>query len=65
MENRMCKNAFTPLPVTLAHTYQLAHLPFHHRDPFDRLLVAQTLEEDLQLLSRDEILSDYGIVRIW
>jgi PIN domain nuclease of toxin-antitoxin system len=65
MENRMRKNAFTPLPVTLAHTYRLAHLPFHHRDPFDRLLVAQALEEDLPLLSVDGILSDYGIARIW
>jgi PIN domain nuclease of toxin-antitoxin system len=65
MENRMCKNAFTPLPVTLAHTYRLARLPCHHRDPFDRLLVAQALEEDLPLLRRDEILSDYGIARIW
>jgi PIN domain nuclease of toxin-antitoxin system len=65
MENRMRKNAFKPLPVTLAHTYRLAHLPFHHRDPFDRLLVAQALEEDVPLLSVDEILSDYGITRIW
>ena len=65
MENRMRKNAFKPLPVTLAHTCRLAHLPFHHRDPFDRLLVAQALEEDLPLLSVDAILSDYGIQRIW
>lgn len=65
MENRLRRNAFTPLPVTLAHTCRLAHLPFHHRDPFDRLLVAQALEEDLPLLSRDEILSEYGIARIW
>ena len=65
MENRMRKNALRPLPVTLAHTYRIAHLPFHHRDPFDRLLVAQALEEDLPLLSADEILSEYGVRRIW
>ena len=65
MENRIRKNALSPLPVTLAHTYRVAHLPFHHRDPFDRLLVAQALEEDLPLLSADEILSEYGIRRIW
>jgi len=65
IDNRMRKNAFTRLPVTLAHTYRLAHLPFHHRDPFDRLLVAQALEEDVPLLSVDEVLSEYGIRRIW
>jgi PIN domain nuclease of toxin-antitoxin system len=65
MENRLRNNALKPLAVTLAHTYRLAHLPFHHRDPFDRLLVAQALEEDLPLLSADEILSAYGIRRIW
>ena len=65
MENRMRKNALRPLPVTLAHTYRVAHLPFHHRDPFERLLVAQALEEDFPLLSADEILSDYGVRRIW
>ena len=65
MDTRMRKNALKPLPITLAHTYRLADLPFHHRDPFDRLLVAQALEEDLSLLTIDEILSDYGIRRIW
>ena len=65
METRLRKNALRPLPITLAHTYRLADLPFHHRDPFDRLLVAQALEEDLSLLSIDEVLSDYGIQRIW
>ncbi len=38
--------------------WRLADLPFHHRDPFDRLLVAQALEEDLSLLSIDGMLSD-------
>jgi len=65
METRLRKNALRPLPITLAHTYRLADLPFHHRDPFDRLLVAQALEEDLSLLSIDENLSDYGVRRIW
>ena len=44
---------------------RVADLPFHHRDPFDRLLIAQALEEDLPVLSADEILSAYGIRRIW
>jgi PIN domain nuclease of toxin-antitoxin system len=65
MENRVRHNALSPLPVTLAHTYRLAHLPYHHRDPFDRLLVAQALEESLPILSCDEVLSQYGVERLW
>ncbi len=65
MENRIKNNGLSTLPVLLRHSYRLAHLPFHHRDPFDRLLVAQSLEEDIPLLSADEILSEYGIERLW
>ena len=38
IENRLHNNALSSLAITLAHTYRLAHLPFHHKDPFDRLL---------------------------
>ena len=65
IDHRVHNNALTPLPIALAHTYRLSHLPFHHRDPFDRLLVAQALEEDIPLLSADEMLSRYGVERIW
>lgn len=65
IENRLRNNALTALPVTLPHTYRLAGLPFHHRDPFDRLLVAQGLEEDMPILSTDTVLSEYGIERMW
>ena len=65
IENRLRNNALTALPVTMTHTYRLASLPFHHRDPFDRLLVAQALEEDMPILSADTVLSEYGIERLW
>ena len=65
MENRLRNNSLTALPVTMAHTYRLAGLPFHHRDPFDRLLVAQALEEDMPILSADTVLSKYGLERLW
>jgi len=65
IENRIRNNALTPFPITMAHAVRVADLPFHHRDPFDRLLIAQALEEDVPLLSADEILSAYGIRRIW
>jgi len=65
IDNRIRNNALTPLPITMAHALRVADLPIHHRDPFDRLLTAQALEEDLPVLSADEILSAYGIRRIW
>ena len=43
----------------------LTKLPFHHRDPFDRMLIAQAKVEDLQLLSRDDRYSAYKMTRIW
>jgi PIN domain nuclease of toxin-antitoxin system len=58
-------NAIQWLPVEMQHCVELTKLPFHHRDPFDRMLIAQALAEDLQLLSRDDRLSAYEINRIW
>lgn len=54
-----------PFPITMAHAVRVADLPYHHRDPFDRLLIAHALEEGVPLLSADEILSAYGIRRLW
>ncbi len=51
---------FFELPVTFAHTAQLATLPALHRDPFDRLLVAQAMTEDLTVLTRDPAIARYG-----
>lgn len=53
------------LPVTVDHLATVLHLPLHHRDPFDRLLVAQSIVEGCQLVSRDDILDAYGIRRVW
>ena len=44
---------------------RVARLPFHHRDPFDRLIVAQALEDTLPLLSADQIMDRYGAQRVW
>lgn len=54
-------NGFRLLPITLAHIALVELLPFHHRDPFDRLLVAQARLEGMTLVSRDPTLKDYGI----
>ncbi len=55
----------TPLPISRAHVLYVATLPLHHRDPFDRLLVAHSLHERVPLVSNDHKLDDYGIERIW
>ncbi len=65
MENRIRNNALTQLPISLSHTYRLSHLPLHHRDPFDRLLISQALEEDIPLLSADSAFGLYDVEVIW
>lgn len=52
---------FTELPVTIDHTDALAALPMHHRDPFDRLLIAQAVAEGLTIVSVDESLRQYQV----
>ena len=52
---------FEHLPVTFAHARQAARLPRHHRDPFDRMLVAQAQAEDLTLATRDRRISSYDV----
>jgi PIN domain nuclease of toxin-antitoxin system len=53
------------LPITLDHAERQASLPWHHRDPFDRLLVAQAQVESMPIVSADAILDSYAISRIW
>ena len=53
------------LPIRVTHTLRIAALPHHHRDPFDRMLVAQALVEDIPIVSKDPKLDAYGIRRIW
>jgi PIN domain nuclease of toxin-antitoxin system len=65
IQKEMEINAIQWLPVEMQHCAELINLPFHHRDPFDRMLIAQAMIEDLQILSRDRRLSAYDIARIW
>ena len=58
-------NGFLILPIEPKHTEMLTTLPFHHRDPFDRLLIAQALVEQMAVLSADPALDAYPITRIW
>jgi PIN domain nuclease of toxin-antitoxin system len=58
---RLAEDDIRVLPVELAHALRVSSLPHHHRDPFDRLLVAQALIEDLRLLTADPQLARYGV----
>ncbi len=53
------------LGITISHTAKVATLPFHHRDPFDCLLVAQAQVEQMPLVSSDPAFDTYAITRLW
>jgi PIN domain nuclease of toxin-antitoxin system len=57
----VAESGFEELPIRLAHTEHLGGLPWHHRDPFDRLLAAQALTEKLTLVTRDRVFRRYGV----
>lgn len=61
IKNQQETNEITVLPVALTHVLTLDAVPFHHKDPFDRLLIAQSIEEDLTLVSADSQFSTYSV----
>jgi PIN domain nuclease of toxin-antitoxin system len=58
-------SGFSELSINFTHVETAASLPLHHRDPFDRLLVAQATNEHLVLVSHDKALESYGIPTLW
>ena len=65
MQRELAVNDFHVLSIEPRHTMPLTTLSFHHRDPFDRLLVAQAMTEEISLVSADSILYAYPIKRLW
>jgi PIN domain nuclease of toxin-antitoxin system len=59
------QNNFTILPITFEHTIALTNLEFHHRDPFDRLMIAQALTDQLSIITRDAAFGDYSVKVLW
>nr|VFK44639.1 MAG: PIN domain nuclease, a component of toxin-antitoxin system (PIN domain) [Candidatus Kentron sp. TC] len=55
------ENEIETLPIRLAHLSEMMKLPFHHRDPFDRLIIAQSITEDLPLITHDGIFRKYPV----
>lgn len=65
MEQQIVDNTFQILPITIAHAAMVTTLPFHHRDPFDRLLIAQSLTEQIAIVSVDKVFDSYFVLREW
>jgi len=65
LPEQIAANGFETLHIEMDHVARVASLPFHHRDPFDRLLVAQALAEDLAIVSADLVFKRYGVKRVW
>jgi len=63
--DQLTANRFSPLEIGFRHVARVASMPFHHRDPFDRLLAAQALEERVAIVSADATFRRYGVKRIW
>lgn len=59
------RNLITVLDLELEHLFQAHALPMHHRDPFDRMLAAQSLAEGIPVVGRDRELDAYGVDRRW
>jgi PIN domain nuclease of toxin-antitoxin system len=62
---QLAANGFQLLPVDFRHVAAVETLPFHHRDPFDRLLVTQAFAEDLVLVTADSMMVKYGVSVLW
>lgn len=64
-ERMVGEQRFEPLPLTSRHALTAGELPIAHRDPFDRLLIAQALVEDLFLVSNERLFDASGVRRLW
>jgi PIN domain nuclease of toxin-antitoxin system len=65
LEAYILENNFQILPILFNDFIELSNLPFHHRDPFDRLLIAQSIGNTLNLISKDSVFVEYGVAVIW
>ena len=65
VKREVVANDLKLLAINVDHAAELSMLPFHHKDPFDRMIIAQALTGDLELISSDAIAEDYGLSVIW
>jgi PIN domain nuclease of toxin-antitoxin system len=62
---KLAENGIEVLPISIDHLLAIERLPMHHRDPFDRMLIAQSLEENLPIVTSDPLFSRYDVQLIW
>jgi PIN domain nuclease of toxin-antitoxin system len=65
VEHQQKNNRIELLPILLPHALALDGLPLHHKDPFDRILIAQAQVEKLTLVTHDSIFAQYGVAVMW
>ena len=65
MRREIARNNFDILPISVDHAAAVSVLPFHHRDPFDRMLIAQAMVEQVPIVSGDTAFDAYPITRLW
>ena len=64
-ESNVLRSRFGMLPITVTHARRAGMLGGPHKDPFDRMLIAQSQSEDMLLVTRDKVFGDYGVAVIW
>jgi PIN domain nuclease of toxin-antitoxin system len=62
---QLSTNSFVPLSITISHSLYTKRLPQVHKDPFDRIMIAQSIVEDLPLISKDKEIRKYKIKAVW
>ncbi|MFM7904367.1 MAG: type II toxin-antitoxin system VapC family toxin [Microcystis sp.] len=65
IQNYVYNNGFDILSINAEHLEQLKRLPFHHKDPFDRLIIAQSLTENIPIITKDELFKRYTENLLW
>lgn len=65
LTTKLTANGISVLPLTFAHVKRLEQMPVYHRDPFDRILIAQSLEESMQIVTADSHFAKYPVQVIW
>jgi len=63
--SQIAQHQFQTLMIIHDHTYGVETMPLHHNDPFDRLLIAQALKENLVVVTRDPEFAQYGVATLW
>lgn len=65
IQEQIALYAYQIYPVEIRHTFLLSRLAQHHKDPFDRLIIAQSLVDGIPIVSVDAVFDQYGVNRIW